>query len=235
MTSQPDDASGFPRPLTSVPRPLSLPPVEHVLVVPTLLFHEIGYFQGFSTNVAPYVRTLFDPAHTSFRPRDEMEKDPSFKQLIPYCLFRCEGRIFSYRRGKLQGEGRLHSKRSIGVGGHISSTDRIHTDVPYAEAMQRELDEEVFVDATFTQRCVGLLNDDLTDVGRVHLGIVHLFDLDAPKVHPREESMIEAGFASPAELIARRDEFETWSQICIDHLFGGGREQGVEPRSSGTP
>lgn len=193
--------------------------IEHVLVVPTLLFHEVGYFQGFTDDIGPYVRTLFDPAHTSFRPRDVMETDPSFKQLIPYCIFKCGDLVFSYRRSKGQGEGRLHGKRSIGVGGHISSTDSMLTDVPYAAAMRREIEEEVFVETAFTEKCVGLINDDVSEVGKVHLGIVHVFQVEAAKVRPREKSMIEAGFASPAELIAARDEFETWSQICLDHLF----------------
>ncbi|MCA9111922.1 MAG: phosphoesterase, partial [Planctomycetaceae bacterium] len=64
-----------------------------------------------------------------------------------------------------------------------------------------------------------LINDDATEVGRVHLGVVHLFDLESAKVQPREESIIETGFAEPAELVQQRDAFETWSQICLDHLF----------------
>ena len=85
--------------------------------------------------------------------------------------------------------------------------------------MRREIEEEVFLESAYTQKCVGLINDDLTDVGRVHLGIVHLFELEAPKVRPREESIIETGFASPAELTKDSHSFETWSQICLDHLF----------------
>lgn len=194
--------------------------VEHVLVVPTLLFHELGYFQGFNGHVDRYLNTLLDPLHTSFRPRNEVEEDPSYKQLIPYCIFRHDGRIFHYRRGKAGGEGRLHSKRSVGIGGHISSTDSLQGDRRYLEAMHREISEEVILKAGFTDQCVGLINDDETPVGRVHLGIVHIFDLDSAKVLPREESILETGFADPAELIQVRGEFETWSQICLDHLFG---------------
>lgn len=194
--------------------------VEHVLVVPTLLFHELGYFQGFNAKVDRYLSTLLDPAHTSFRPRNEVEEDPSYKQLIPYCIFRHGDEIFSYRRGKAGGEGRLHSKRSVGIGGHISSTDRLQGDRRYQEAMHREISEEVILDAGFSDRCVGLINDDETPVGRVHLGIVHIFDLDSAKVLPREESILETGFAQPAKLLQERDQFETWSQICLDHLFG---------------
>ncbi|AMV21331.1 phosphoesterase [Planctomyces sp. SH-PL14] len=193
--------------------------VEHVLVTPTLLFHQVGVFQGFTADAARYLDVLLDPSYTSYRPRSEVEVDPSYKQLIPYCIFRCEGKIFHYRRGKLQGDGRLRSKRSVGIGGHISSDDQHAVESVYREAMRREIAEEVFLESAFREECVGLINDDLTEVGRVHLGIVHIFDLEAPKVRPREESIIESGFAEPAELIRSRDEFETWSQICLDYLM----------------
>ncbi len=199
--------------------PVSSQPVEHVLVVPTLLFRELGYFQGFCTEVEPYLKTLLDPAYISFRPRDTMENDPSFKQLIPYCLFRFGDQLFHYKRGKLQGEGRLHSKRSIGVGGHISAEDQNRAGAVYLEAMHREIGEEVYLETSYRDTCVGLLNDDETEVGKVHLGIVHIFDLDAPKVRPREKSMLESGFTSSDELVRDIDQFETWSQLCLTHLF----------------
>jgi predicted NUDIX family phosphoesterase len=193
--------------------------VEHVLCIPTLLFHQLGHFQGFLPEPTAYFKTIFDPNYTAYRPRDQVEKDPSYKQLIPYCLFRCGDAVFNYRRGKMQGEARLHSLRSVGIGGHISSTDADTAEASYLAAMRREIEEEVYLESPYTQQCIGLINDDLTDVGRVHLGIVHLFELEEPKVRPREESIIETGFARPAELAKDRDQFETWSQICLDQLF----------------
>ena len=148
-----------------------------------------------------------------------MEKDPSFKQLIPYCIFRCDGQIFSYQRGNDQGEARLHAKRSVGVGGHVSTLDLDGEGSPYREGMKREIEEEVFLDAGYRETCVGLINDDETEVGQVHLGMVHILDLDSPKVTPREKSMINAGFAPPEQLVRELDEFETWSQICLKSLF----------------
>ncbi|WP_437204851.1 phosphoesterase [Planctomicrobium sp. SH664] len=192
---------------------------EHVLVVPTMLFHEIGHFQGFTTNTQPYLDTLFDPSYVSYRPRAAVEEDPSYKQLIPYCIFRCGGEIFHYVRGKESGEGRLHSKRSIGIGGHISAEDQTSGSAVYRIAMQREIEEEVILETAFTEKCVALINDDTSDVGRVHLGIVHIFDLEAPKVLPREKSIIQTGFERPSQLHAVRDQFETWSQICFDFLM----------------
>ena len=139
------------------------------------------------------------------------------------CMARgvCRGQfqIFSYRRDKGQGETRLLGKRSVGVGGHISTIDEVAGGSNYLEGMRREIEEEVFLESGYRHECVGLINDDLTEVGKVHLGIVHIFDLDAPQVRPREQSIIQTGFATPTDLLRERDQFETWSQICLDHLF----------------
>lgn len=200
---------------------------EQVLVVPTSLFHSLGHFQGFSNDVQRYLEPLLSPANTSYRPRPEVEQDPSFKQLIPYVIFRhtdADGRehLFSYVRGKGQGEGRLHSKRSIGIGGHISSEDSAADgQASYAAGMRREVSEEIIISAPYEERCVGLINDDESEVGRVHLGIVHLVDLERPGVQPREADIIEAGFSPVADLLDDLARFETWSQICLKSLFTG--------------
>ena len=199
---------------------------EQVLVVPTKLFHDLGHFQGFSADTERYLDELLNPANTSYRPRSEMEEDPSFKQLIPYVIIRhLDGdttKIFEYTRGKGQGEKRLHAKKSVGIGGHISSDDEAADTTlhPYEEGMRRELDEEVIIESPSTQRCVGLINDDETPVGTVHLGVVHILDIETPSVRPREEDILECGFRPVSELLDDLDGFETWSQICLKALFG---------------
>jgi predicted NUDIX family phosphoesterase len=197
--------------------------VEHVLVTPTENFHRLGHFQGFSTDVARYIPALFEAPGLAYRPRPEMEADPSFKQFIPYVVFRyrdAEGNLhlFQYTRGKGQGEARLHAKRSIGVGGHISSVDAASGNA-YDEGMRRELAEEVAIGAPYTSTVAGLINDDLTEVGRVHLGVVHLCDIAAPEVAPREDDLAFSGFRPVSELLSEIDRFETWSQICLKALF----------------
>ncbi|MGA2619538.1 MAG: phosphoesterase [Thermoguttaceae bacterium] len=208
-------------------------PVEQILVVPTQLFHRLGYFQGFSSAVERYLDELFSPRNICYRPRPEMEQDPGFKQLIPYVIFRhCDpqGRqtVFQYTRGTGQGEGRLHRKRSVGIGGHISAVDAGSggNGNPYEEGMRRELDEEVCIDTPYSGRCVGLINDDQTEVGRVHLGVVHLLDCQRDAVRPREPEIIEWGFRPVAEILADMSGFESWSQICMQALFGGQAREG---------
>jgi predicted NUDIX family phosphoesterase len=85
--------------------------------------------------------------------------------------------------------------------------------------MRRELDEEVIIDTPYDGRIVGLINDDETEVGKVHLGVVHLFDVSEPRISPRETDIIDAGFRPMAELLADLSRFETWSQICLKALF----------------
>ena len=205
---------------------MSLVAEERILVVPTSLFHDLGYFQGFSTETDRYWPRIVEGDHVEYRPRGEMEADPSFKQFIPYCLFRwtdASGNVhlFEYQRGGGSGEARLRAKRSVGVGGHISSVDAEvgATHDVYREGMRRELEEEVIIDTPYTETVAGLINDDETPVGQVHLGMVHLCDVEQPNVQPREADIQGARFSPVSDILTRLDEFESWSQIAIRALF----------------
>ena len=219
---------------------MSLVAEERILVVPTSLFKTLGYFQGFSTEIERYWPRLVEGDHVEYRARSEMEADPSFKQLIPYCLFRWtdasgDVHLFEYQRGSGQGEARLHAKHSVGVGGHISSIDSSavlslrershlaerdgHIGSVYREGMRRELEEEVIIETPYTETVVGLINDDETPVGMVHLGMVHLCDVQQPNVRPREADILGARFSPVADILTRLDQFESWSEIAVRALF----------------
>jgi predicted NUDIX family phosphoesterase len=194
---------------------------ERVLVVPSAELDRLGRFQGFSPAVDHYLGGLLVPDLMEYRPRSQVEDDPSFKQIIPYVVFRCVDAVFCYTRGKSQGEARLHRLRSLGVGGHVSEADAQGGKSldAYESAMRRELHEEVEVTSSGRIRRVGLINDDATPVGRVHLGVVHLFDLAAPRVAAREAGLAEAAFLPLSTVREIHDEFESWSQICIKSLL----------------
>jgi predicted NUDIX family phosphoesterase len=197
---------------------------ERVLVVPSTELDRLGRFQGFSPEAERYLSALLLPELMEYRPRSEVENDPGYKQIIPYVVFRCGSAVFCYTRGKSQGETRLHRLRSLGVGGHVSEEDTQGQKglEAYESAMRRELDEEVEVASSGRVRRVGLINDDATPVGSVHLGVVHLFELEEPKVMPREDGLADAEFLSLPGVWAIREEFETWSQICIASFLRGG-------------
>ena len=80
------------------------------------------------------------------------------------------------------------------------------------------MNEEIKIESPFEDRIVALLNDDTTEVGRVHLGIVHVFRLAEPKVQKREAMITNLAFLNREQLVAIRDNLETWSQLCVDSL-----------------
>ena len=129
--------------------------------------------------------------------------------------------MLHYVRGKKAGEQRLVAKGSIGIGGHMNEGDEslfALDEAAYRAGVEREVSEEIKIDTKFEDRIVALLNDDTTEVGRVHLGIVHVFKLTEPKVEKREAMITGLTFLSKQELMARRESMETWSQICVDSL-----------------
>lgn len=196
---------------------------EEVLVVPRALLDEIGIFEGIRTEgLEAAVGRLLDPANHFFMDRAAAEEDPSHKQLIPYCIFRCGDRILHYTRGKAGGESRLHAKLSVGVGGHVNPIDtgdgRTGPNA-YHAAVTREIEEELDLPEEHGHRIIGLLNDDSNPVGQVHLGIVHLVDLKSDGVKSREDALTDLGFTALAELNGPvYERLETWSRFCIRHL-----------------
>ncbi len=194
---------------------------EIVLVVRRSLFDELGSFQGLHFEPEKYLGALLSRGNNFFLPRSQAENDPTHKQIIPYVLIAHGGKILHYVRGKKAGEQRLVAKGSIGIGGHMNDTDEslfAFDENAYRAGVEREVTEEITIGSAFEDRIVALLNDDTTEVGRVHLGIVHIFKLAEPAVEKREAMITNLAFLSREELLARRDVLETWSQLCLDSL-----------------
>jgi predicted NUDIX family phosphoesterase len=124
-------------------------------------------------------------------------------------------------RGAQTGEERLKALGSIGIGGHISVTDfsLFERDIEniFFAGLRREVDEEVYVETTFKERIVGLINDDSNPVGIVHLGVLVLWELADEKVSKRERSITSLEFVSLEDLEARKERLETWSRIVVDN------------------
>ena len=196
---------------------------ERVLVVERDVVEQAGMFQGLTLDVDRYLSRLLAPGVPRFMVRSDAEADPDFKQLIPYVIMSCDGKVLSYVRGQRAGETRLVGCRSIGIGGHVNPTDEMPLydagfRAAYDSAVEREVAEEVAIEGGHQDRVVALLNDDSTEVGKVHLGIVHHWRLDSPNVNKREQMITQMTFMTPAELSEVRDSLETWSQLCLDGL-----------------
>jgi predicted NUDIX family phosphoesterase len=194
---------------------------EMILVVRREMFDRLGAFQGLNFDVAHYLPALLDRANNFFTPRGPAETNPALKQIIPYVLLVHEDRVLHYVRGKKAGEQRLVAKGSIGIGGHMNDHDEglFALDLAaYHAGVQREVSEELRLGARYTDHVVALLNDDSNDVGRVHLGVVHIFRLESADVAKGEAMITDLQFLDRAQLAARREAMETWSQLCFERL-----------------
>jgi predicted NUDIX family phosphoesterase len=197
------------------------PPEENVLVVKRALFDQLGSFQGLNFEPRKYLDAILSRGNNFFLTRAQAEKDPTHKQIIPYVLLTHGDKVLHYVRGKKAGEQRLVAKGSIGIGGHMNESDEslfALDEAAYRGGVEREVGEEIAINTKFDDRIVALLNDDSTEVGQVHLGIVHVFKLAEPNVEKREAMITNLAFLGKDELMARRDSLETWSQICLDSL-----------------
>ena len=189
-------------------------PEEQVLVVPrALIVPGDGWLGVRRDGVAAALDTV--ARHGLFMRRGDAEQDPGHKQVIPYLVLRDGERWFLMRRTKAGGDARLHDLWSIGVGGHLNPGDG---DV--AGCLRREWAEEVRADFEPEFEAVGLLNDDTTAVGAVHVGVVYLADAAGRDVSIRETDKLSGGFATTAEVAAVRDAMETWSSLVFDALRG---------------
>jgi predicted NUDIX family phosphoesterase len=194
---------------------------ENVLVFPRALFERLGVFQGFCADVDRYLPIILDKKNNSFQPRARAETDPAFKQIIPYVVVTDGKSILHYVRGKKAGEQRLVAKGSIGIGGHINDAD--HTFFAdglqaFQDAVRREVCEELAIQGPFDAKPVGLINDDSTEVGRVHFGVVHVLFRTPEQVKKNEQVITQMEFLPVANLKAKREQMETWSQLCLDNL-----------------
>jgi predicted NUDIX family phosphoesterase len=198
-------------------------PLEQVLTFPRRLFDDLGAFQGFSPDHSRYLDAIFGSGALKFVLREDAEKDFTLKQLIPYVLVAREGKVLFYVRGKKTGESRLQLKGSVGVGGHINPVDdslfsnAVGDRGLYDAAVEREVAEEISLGPVLSKRVVGLINDDGNEVGKVHLGVVHLWEVGPGEVSKAEGGITQLEFLSADEILARKDvEVESWSRYCLE-------------------
>ncbi|HEY3761473.1 MAG TPA: phosphoesterase [Verrucomicrobiae bacterium] len=192
---------------------------ERVLCFERNLFEKTGVFQGITLDVEKYLPVVTASSNVTYLNRSAAEQDRRYKQLIPYALIICGDKILRYQRGRRGGETRLHGLYSVGVGGHISEEDSslFASGIGYHDAMKRELMEEVAIDVT-KEAAVAVINDDSTDVGFVHLGIVHVVYVPDESVANRRSGINSPEFISVSEAMKDPEAYESWSRFCIENL-----------------
>ena len=192
---------------------------ERVLCFQRQLLEELGLFQGLSLEIDKYLPVVTASANILYLNRSEAELDKRFKQLIPYVLILCHDKILRYRRGKGGQETRLHGLYSVGIGGHISEEDHglFSNRLGYHDGMRRELVEEVAIEEG-KDAAVAVINDDSTEVGFVHFGVVHVMQVASEDLVGRRSGILAPEFIPIAEAVKDPAGYESWSRFCLEHL-----------------
>ena len=149
-----------------------------------------------------------------FMPRESAERDPDYKQIIPYITIRHGSLWLLFQRKSAQTETRLHNKYSLGLGGHITREAGEGQYDPIMAGLYRELGEEIVIDHG-EPRYIGVLNDDETDVGRVHLGLYFQVSADSTNFELPEADKMSAQWVDAGYLDGYRAMMETWSQFIL--------------------
>src|SRR5437773_5079951 len=192
---------------------------ERVLCFERKLLEELGVFQGLSLAIEKYLPVVTSSSNTLYLNRSDAEQDKRYKQLIPYVLIICHGKILRYRRGRGGQETRLHGLYSVGIGGHIAEEDHelFSSGLGYQEGMRRELMEEVAIEEV-KEAAVAVINDDSTEVGYVHFGVVHLMHAANETMAGRRSSIVGPEFVPITEAVKDLAGYESWSRFCLEHL-----------------
>lgn len=192
---------------------------ERVLCFERKLLENLGVFHGICLETAKYLPVVTAPENILYKNRSEAELDKRYKQLIPYVLIVCGDRILRYRRGKGGQETRLHGLFSVGIGGHISEEDNglFSSGLGYDEGMKRELMEEVAIEDA-NAPAVALINDDSTEVGYVHFGVVHVLHVADESVAGRRSGIVNPEFVPISEAVKDAEGYESWSRFCLENL-----------------
>src|SRR6267142_786446 len=176
---------------------------ERVLCFERKLLEEPGVFQGLSLEVEKYLPVVTSSSRLVYLNRSDAEHDKRYKQLIPYVLLICNDKILRYRRGRGGQETRLHGLYSVGIGGHISEEDNglfSGDRGGYQDGMRRELMEEVAIEDA-KEAAVAVINDDSTEVGYVHFGVVHVMHVANETVVGRRSGILAPEFIPIREAV----------------------------------
>jgi predicted NUDIX family phosphoesterase len=195
-------------------------PNERILVIPSSVIVPRLQSHSFLEKTIPYDELMnLINEHHQLVDRAPAETNSSLKQIIPYAIIRFADQVFLVKRTKRQAEARLHDLYSIGLGGHISESLEESPDV-VAAALGRELEEEMAIAGPSIATYVGIINDDTTDVGKVHLGILHEVVLEGDYCRIREKENMTGSWCPISSLAKYYDSMESWSQIvCKYHLL----------------
>lgn len=169
-----------------------------------------------SQEVIPMSESLLNSFSYGFVPRASAETDATKKQLIPYVLLLdSEGRVLVYRRNG--SEKRLSQKFSAGIGGHVNDGDDSGNLLDtLLKGACREIQEEICLTVLPKQlKMIGMINEEVTEVGHSHTGVVFSLDVDG-KCMNFDKEIAEPEWLNPKDVPF--ENAELWTALAIKLL-----------------
>ena len=191
---------------------------EKILCTRSDILFKDGKWQGLkNTELDKYRKLIVDNAE--FRPRDELEEDPTYKQVIAQVILRYKDKYFLHKQEN-RAEGRLNGLCPLPLGGHIEEFDNQPNQDIIEIALLRELHEEVEIKAKIVSKeFLGLVYiEDDNPVNHVHIGLFYIFDIDSDNVHIKESGLKDIGFVDLDYLKENVETLTYWSRIIIEYL-----------------
>lgn len=196
---------------------------EHIIALPTTVL------PSYDGGVWIQPGDAFNGANIVIAQRAKLEKDPSFRQIIPYAVMKCGDRYAVYRRTEKGNEARLHDKQSMGFGGHIDFADVvadgsvIDLTKTIQEAARREIEEEIELidnEVVSIETYPYMIASSRSEVDSVHLAVVMVVELKNEQLKAAEDQLEILGFASLNEL-ADNQYLESWSELFVNRMIKG--------------
>lgn len=190
---------------------------EEVAVITAEELFKRGAWQGIKIKGIRSILTTIQKG-LQFKCRSLVECDPSYKQIIPYLVFRAKNRyLLTKRLAHSKTEQRLHHQYSLGLGGHIKRRDLESNDLIEA-GFWREWEEEVRYSGKTEHRLIGLIYDESSEVSRVHLGLFYLIEGDSDQIGIKEVDRLRGSLVRLSEAKGYYNEMESWSRLVYDYL-----------------
>ena len=208
---------------------------ELVFAVPTVKLWELVRFKekGLIKGNTDILKRIVN--NGLFLKRNELEENPSYKQIIPYAIIshnetessgvQKNQSFFLFKRTSEQTEKRLQNKLSIGLGGHMNPGNLME---PEEQFLINELKRELFEEVKLLNDCrieniefIGFINDDTIPVGTVHIGLLYNIHVSNKNVYINEPDKMTAYWIEKSDLAKFYKEMETWTKIAFDNYIQG--------------
>lgn len=193
---------------------------EKVLVVHKDLLE--GYFKDISYGlIIDNTDLIFEEVlkNHSFLDRNIAEYDYDYRQIIPYIIVKKDDSYLMLKRLNKQTEKRLHGKCSLGVGGHINPDPSGKYENVIVSGLYKELNEEISIKEPFKLTFSGIINNQTSDVGKVHIGFLYILEANSLDFEVLEKEKMTGEWVSEKELAKYYEYLEGWSQIVFDNYI----------------